>query len=116
MAEAQEPAVGILTIYNSGDSKMYHVRCECGNDECSHEIEIESDICGVQVHIYVTNHTKFWEKNRWRHLWQLLTKGYISMQTTTVLSEQSAINYAATLTQAVYDVKHFVNKNKKEKT
>lgn len=103
--EAQTPAEGVLKVGEYGTSKHYYIRCECGSDECAHQLEIEADEIELQVHVYANNHTKWWEKNRWRQIWQILTKGYAEMQTTIVLNEQTAINYANTLTNAVKDVK-----------
>ena len=101
----EKPAQGILKTGKWGDSMWYHVRCNCGSDDCSHEVNVEADEAEVSVHIYVKNHTKWWDKNRWQQIWQILTKGYAEMQTTIVLEEQTAINYAAALTNAVEDVK-----------
>lgn len=105
--EAQKPAEGILKTSEFGDSKWYHIRCDCGNDDCSHEMEVEADDFGVQVHIYVKNHTRWWEKNRWKQIWQILTKGYAHMDTTIILNEQTALNYSETLKSAINDVKQF---------
>ena len=113
--EAQKPAEGILKTNEWGDSKWYHVRCDCGNDDCSHEIEVEADDIHVQVHIYSNHHTKWWEKKRWGQIWQILTKGYAEMQTTIVLNEQTALNYAETLKAAIADVKQFKQKVDKPK-
>jgi hypothetical protein len=101
----QEPAQGILKTNDFGDSIWYHIRCSCGSDDCSHEVNVEADEIDVSVHIYANNHTKWWEKSRWKQIWQILTKGYAEMQTTIVLDEQTAVNYAAALTNAVEDVK-----------
>ena len=108
----EKPATGILKTCEWGDSKWYHIRCNCGNDDCSHEINIEADICDVSVHIYANNHTKWWEGNRWKQIWQILTKGYAEMQTTIVLNEQTALNYADTLICAMDDVKEFRSNSK----
>lgn len=105
--QAQRPAEGILKTNEWGDSKWYHVRCDCGNDVCSHEVEVEADDFGVQVNVYMKNHTKWWQRNRWSQIWQILTKGYAEMETTIVLKEQSALNYAETLKAAIVDVKKF---------
>ena len=105
----EKPAEGILKTNEWGESKWYHIRCECGSDDCSHELNVEADDVEVSVHIYANNHTKWWEKNRWRQIWQILTKGYAEMQTTIVLREQTAVNYAAALTSAVNDVKVYRN-------
>lgn len=105
--KAQKPAEGILKTGDFGDSMFYHIHCECGNEDCSHELEVEADELSVQIHIYHTQHTKWWHRNRWGQIWQILTKGYSEMQTTLVLNEQAALNYAETLKQAVKDVKTF---------
>lgn len=105
----ETPAQGIMKTSEWGDSKWYHIRCSCGNDDCSHELNVEADDVDISVHIYVNNHTKWWEKNRWQQIWQILTKGYAEMQTTVVLDEQTAVNYAAALTNAVDDVKVYRN-------
>lgn len=105
--KAQKPAEGILKTGEWGDSKWYHVRCDCGNDDCSHEVNVEADDFGVQVHVYVKNHTRWWKKNRWKQIWQILTKGYAEMETTIFLNEQTALNYAETMKTAIEDVKQF---------
>lgn len=113
----EKPAEGILKTHAQwGDSMWYHIRCDCGNDACSHEINVEADSCGIQVHIYVNNHTKWWEKNRWKQIWQILTKGYAEMQTTIVLNERTAYNYAETLKRSISDVKKFRNDLKVDKS
>lgn len=103
----ERPAEGILKTSEWGDSKWYHIRCDCGSDECSHEVNVEADEVDVSVHIYVKNHTRWWEKNRWQQIWQILTRGYAQMNTTIVLNEQTALNYAETLKYAINDVKQF---------
>ena len=103
--KAEKPAEGILKTSEWGDSKWYHVRCDCGSDECSHEVNVEADDFGIQVHVYVKNHTRWWQKNRWKQIWQILTKGYAEMETTIVLNEQTALNYAETLKSAIRDIK-----------
>jgi hypothetical protein len=105
----ETPAQGILKTSDWGDSKWYHIRCDCGNDDCSHDVNVEADDCDVQVHIYAKNHTMWWKMNRWQQIWQILTKGYAEMQTTIVLNEQTALNYAETMKIAVADVQKFKN-------
>ena len=101
------PAKGILLVNEWGPSKMYKVVCECGNDDCTHTVDIEAEDTGVTVTIYTKTRTNFWSMNRWQHIWTLLTNGYIDFETNIHLSEQSALNYSETLKQAVYDVKNF---------
>jgi hypothetical protein len=114
--KAEKPAEGILKTNEWGDSKWYHVRCDCGSNDCSHELNVEADDIHVQVHIYSNHHTKWWEKKRWKQIWQILTQGYAEMQTTIVLNEQTALNYAETLKSAMKDVKDFRDERIKKKS
>lgn len=110
----ETPAKGILKTNDFGDSMFYHIHCDCGSEECAHELEVEADDMHVQVHIYHTQHTKWWEKSRWKQIWQILTKGYAEMQTTIVLDEQTALNYSEVLKPAMKDVKTFRDARKKK--
>jgi len=111
--EAQEPATGILKHGDFGDVKFYYIQCTCGSEDCSHDIEVEAGEVGVSVYIYVTQHTKWWEANRWKQIWQILTKGYAEIKSTIVMDQQTAFNYANALTSAVEDVKQFRNDSKR---
>lgn len=112
--KSEAPAKGILKTNDFGDSMWYYIRCDCGSEECAHDLEIEADDMHVQVYIYHTQRTKCWEKNRWKQIWQILTKGYADMQTSIVLDEQTALNYSATLKTAIEDVKRFRDNRKKK--
>ena len=103
----QTPAQGILKVNEWGSSVMYKVVCECGNDDCTHTVDIEAEDTGVVVTIYTTQRTNFWSMNRWQHIWKLLTKGHVDFNASIHLSEQAALNYSETLKQAVNDVKDF---------
>jgi len=105
--KSQVPAEGILLVKDWGTSKMYKAVCECGNDDCTHTIDVEAEDTGVVVTIYTQQRTNFWSLTRWKHIWTLLVKGHVDFETTICLSEQSALNYSQTLKQAVEDVKNF---------
>jgi len=104
---SQLPAEGILKTHDFGDSMWYYIRCECGDDLHAHSLEIEADDFMIQVHTHLSVHTHWWEKNRWKQIWQILTTGVAEMQSTIVMKEQTAINYAAALNSAVNDVSNF---------
>jgi hypothetical protein len=108
--QAQKPAEGILKTNDWGDSKWYHIRCECGSDDCSHEIHVEADKVDISIHLYANYHTKWWERKRWSQIWHILTRGYSTMQTTIVINEQTALNYAEAIKSAINDVKDFRSK------
>src|SRR6056297_4356124 len=107
MMKAEKPAEGVLKTNDFGDAMFYYVHCDCGNPDDAHEIVIEADDAHVQVHIQYTEHNKWWNKSRWRQIWEIITKGYAEQQASLVLSEQAALNYAETLKSAVKDVKVF---------
>lgn len=138
--KAQTPAEGILKTHDWGDSKMYKVVCLCGNDEDSFEFEVEADESGVTVTTYTTQKTDWWtnavDKRYdienpwlqefdwfWKDVWNgLITRlrltkniwldGYVKYQSTTVMTEQQALNFSDTLKSAVDDVKHFSQERK----
>lgn len=107
MLKYQQPAQGILTAGEYGDSKLYKVACDCGADDHSHDVWVEADDTGVTVNIYVTVSSTFWSMNRWRQIWTLLTKGQLKQQTNLYMREQAALNYAETIKKAITDVKEF---------
>lgn len=103
----EKPADGILKLNDWGESKWYYITCDCLDSDHAHTVNIEADDHGVNVHVYATVKTRFWEKRRWRQIWSLLTRGYAEYEGTVILKEQQAINYAEALTSAVNDVKLF---------
>lgn len=103
----EKPANGVLKLNDWGQSIWYYVTCDCSDPDCAHTVEVEADDHGVTVHVYTKTTTTFWNKNRWRQIWQIITKGYADMETTVILKEQQALNYAEALTSAVNDVKVF---------
>jgi len=109
----QVPAKGVLQVNDWGTSKMYKAVCECGDDDCTHTIDVEAENTGVTVTIYTRTRTNFWSKTRWQHLWNLLTKGHVDFETCIVLDKQVALNYADVLQLAIKDVEDFRKQNVK---
>jgi hypothetical protein len=135
LMKAQIPAEGILKTNDFGDSKWYKVVCGCGQEDHAIDFEIEADDLGVNINTYVTAKTDYWSesvkkrydidnpylqeldwtiKDIWNGLisrlkltWTVWTKGYVRCETTVVMTEQQALNYAETLKSAISDVKNF---------
>lgn len=107
--DSQIPAEGIMTVNEWGKTKTYRVSCDCGCEDDEHIIEIEVDDISVSVTLYTTQKTDFWSINRWKHMWQLLTKGYVKTRSDILMTRQTALNYATTLKAAVDDVKKLRN-------
>lgn len=105
--KAEKPANGILKQNDWGESIWYYVTCDCLDPDCAHTVNVEADDYSVTVHIYTKTTTQFWSKNRWRQIWQILKKGYAEMETTVILNEDQAYNYAEALINATNDVKMF---------
>ncbi len=116
--KSQSPAEGILKRSEWGDAKSYQVSCECGDHNHDHNIWVESDeTLRVTVTIYTTAKSKWWSMNRWQKIWTLLTKGYVEYESSIIMTEQQALNYAGALESAVKDVVHFkTNKNANKPT
>ena len=112
---AQVPAEGIMQTNNWGDSKVYRIACNCGDENHNHNMWVEADDHDIQVTIYTTGKTNYWSKTRWYHIWTLLTKGYIDTESSVHLTKQQALNYAETLKSAITDLEEF-QKDRQSKT
>lgn len=113
--QAQKPAEGILKVNDFGDSMSYKITCECGDDSHTHNVWVEADDARVYVTLYTTVKSKWWEQNRWKTIWTLLTKGYVEYESDVIMNEQQALNYSATLADAVKQCKEFHNKRFQKK-
>jgi sugar/nucleoside kinase (ribokinase family) len=102
----QSPAEGILKSNDWGDTKTYQVTCSCDDPDHDHRVWIEATDTSVDVSIFVNIKSMFWKESRWRQIWQILSRGHVSCETTIVMTEQQALNYAKTLEKAVHDVKY----------
>ena len=111
----QPVAEGVLLRKDYGDAKIYNIVCECGDCDHSHDVWVEAEDHGVTVTIYTQQKTKWWQSNRWKIMWTLLTKGYVERESVLIMSEQQALNYANVLQSAVKDVKMF-KAGRKEKS
>jgi hypothetical protein len=108
----QPVAEGILLRKDYGDAKIYQIVCECGDCDHSHDVWVEAEDHGVTVTIYSKQKTKWWQSNRWKIIWTLLTKGYVERESNIIMSEQQALNYAEILKKATDDVKEFRKQRK----
>ena len=96
---------GVYVRKTWDDAALFGVVCDCGDPEHDHNVWVEADDTGVQVNIYTQVKSQWWELNRWRQIWRLLTRGYVEYEATICMSEQQALNYADTLTQTVKSIK-----------
>lgn len=103
----QLPAEGILLHRDYGNAKQYTITCECCSTDCTHQVFVEADDTGVSVTTYTTQKTKWWELNRFKIIWRLLTRGYVEYEASIIMTEQQALNYARVLESATVDVAAF---------
>ena len=101
------PAEGIMKTNDWGDSRVYRIACNCGDENHNHNMWVEADDHDITVTIYTTGKTNYWSKTRWYHIWTLLTKGYIDTESTVCLTKQQALNYAETLKNSIEDLEAF---------
>ena len=125
--EAQIPAVGIMQTGDYGISKYYRIACTCGNRDDDVQMNIERDGDTVVLHVWTTVYTDWRRRfdyrdniiihyvlqrlngilNRLTVAWTALTKGYVEMESWTLLNRQQALNLAATISRAVADVEKY---------
>lgn len=133
--KAEIPAEGIMKTGDYGDSKFYKVVCGCGQPDHDINFEVEADETGVNVNTYVTAKSDCWSEtfvrrfdidNTWlqewewfwkdlvndfarrvKFTWRIWTHGYVQTESTIIMTEQQALNYAETLKKAIEDVKNF---------
>lgn len=110
----QTPAKGVLLVNDWGSSKMYKAVCQCGDDSCTHTIDVEAEDVGVTVTVYTQTRTNFWSARRWTHIWKLLTKGYVETESCIIMTKQVALNYVDVLHLAIKDVDEFRKQNVKD--
>jgi len=110
----EKPAQGILKRNNWGDAMLYEVACDCGDSDHAHQVWVEADDAFVTVTIYTKVKSKWWSMNRWKKIWTLLTRGYVEYESSTIMTQQQAINYADVLQRSVADCQTFSEQRKKK--
>jgi hypothetical protein len=108
--KAQTPAEGIVKQHDWGDSMVYKVLCTCGSNEHSHDVWIEKDNIGIVVNIHTIVKSQWWKINRLQAIWRLLTQGYVEYETSLIMTEQQALNYAEALKDAIKHVQQVKSK------
>jgi hypothetical protein len=129
--KAQKPAEGIMLRKQYPTWRYYDVPCECGCDsQVQIHLEIEDpDDSFVTCHISSQVKTAYWREtfpvtyneafliqgakqlanNVIRKLeicWTALTKGYVEMESYTLLSKQQALNLSAVLVTAIEEIEN----------
>lgn len=58
----QEPAEGIMKLYEHGTSVFYNIKCQCQNpdDELNFELEVD-DFNEIMLNTYVKSKTPYWK-------------------------------------------------------
>jgi len=100
----ETPAEGILKRRDWGDAQTYQVVCECQDADHDHNVWVEADNHYVTVTTYTQQKSKWWEISRWRTIWTLLTQGYVEYESSIIMTQQQALNYAETLKTAISDL------------
>ncbi|CAB4130267.1 hypothetical protein UFOVP116_353 [uncultured Caudovirales phage] len=101
----QQPASGILLSNEFSTEKTkessYRISCNCGSEEHNHNLWVAHDLdCkDVTVTIYTQVTTPFWSTSRFKQIWQILTTGTTKLESSLILTQQQAVNYAAALTK-----------------
>lgn len=107
----QTPAINILKMNEFKNSTSYRIECNCATPEhgVNMWVEVDSDAEFEQVNLAFIVETTTRDSckktfNRFKAVWDLLTKGYHTSEAYLIMDEQSAINVANTI---LNDVKKF---------
>ncbi|MCX7593148.1 MAG: hypothetical protein N2235_05210 [Fischerella sp.] len=126
--DPQNPAQGIMLDQEFDNAKFYTVSCSCGNpnDQIKLEIEVEDGV--ITTHVWTKVKTDRWRQtwpimdrdygswlyyikylinavtSRIRVIWSVLTRGYVEMESWTILNEQQSVNFAWALHNAVKEL------------
>ena len=145
---AQQPAEGILKTHDFGDAMYYTVMCQCQNpDDMIHfSVELEADAWNIVLNSDFTPKSPYWKRlvkenggfdnsflwsidcsirslinslyHKFMVTWEVWTQGYVKYYQSTIMSEQQALNYAATINQSIEDLRKFkqtINNNSNDK-
>lgn len=108
---AQVPAVGVAQNYRTGDMTQFTVTCQCSDPACAYLVtvykehgQIEVDIdCDLILSCQRSGFFQTWFL-KLKYLWQLLF-GEVKITASIILNEQTAINFCASLEDAVKNAK-----------
>lgn len=132
--QTEKPAEGIMKTHDFGDSIYYRVDCACGNedDQIDFEVELDKEMKQVILNLWTVQKTDWWTKPfkeysssenafvewveegwfrfwnglfiRLKHTWTLWWYGYVKYYSTTIMSQQQALNFAETIKTAISHV------------
>jgi hypothetical protein len=106
--QAQKPAEGIMIQKDWGKARSYTVACDCGDHEHNAhmwiEVSPEADVQDITLTFYVQTTNKWWDKNRFKQIWEIITKGYTKNEATVILSKQGALNLSTVIRNSVNDL------------
>jgi hypothetical protein len=106
--KAQTPAEGVMLQKDWGKARSYTVACDCGDHEHNAhmwiEVTPEKDVQDVTLTFYIQTTNSWWDKNRWKQMWEILTKGYTKNEATVILSKQGALNLSTVIRNSVNDL------------
>jgi hypothetical protein len=91
-----------------GKAKSYIIACDCGEHRhnVSMWIEVDSDeqLKDVTLTFFVETTNSWWDRNRFKQVWEILTKGYTKNEATVILNKQSALNLSTVIRNSVTDL------------
>ena len=106
----QKPAQGIMLNRNWGTARTYTIACECGELDHFPQMwidigdESDADLQNVTVTFYVETASPWYSVNRWRQIWQMLTRGYVKQEHALILSKQAALNLSTVIRNSVAEM------------
>lgn len=131
----EQPAEGIYKNWDHGGEVFYTVVCSCGSPDDELEFSVEADDLSISVTTYLKPKSAYWKNlvgqtshfensflwsldysirelinglyHRLKVTYNVWVHGYVQYYSNTIMTEQQALNYAATIKAAVADKRRF---------
>ena len=105
---SQYPAEGISLTKDFGDAKYYEVQCQCWNEDDAIRFEVGFEHGQIAINHWTTQRVRASNiLGRIKTALTVLFLGTVKYESTTILSEQQALNYADTIYRALREVKEY---------
>jgi hypothetical protein len=105
--EPQVPATSIAKTGEFKDASIFQVVCDCNSPDHSVnmwiEVDPETEFKLISVNFYAETYSNY--KTNWaarlKIIWDVLTQGYYKQESSLMLNEQAAVNFAHTILREV---------------
>ena len=113
-----KPLLQIMQVDDWPDWKRFRVACECTDPRHDLDmgiiVEPEPEVHTVNLEFYIRGQSPTWSTgwNRWRAMWQLLTRGKIELEHHVILSTEGAKNVIGAIAGSIEQIEQHLKDKK----